>query len=224
MTVHPVSDQMQVALERISRFQGGPGRPARVDELAGRWAAIAGQHLNRTDGTSAPGTAAGRVYQAGGPHGSAASVIAASASGPDRTGPAGSWAARLPEQGKRWAGPIEMAARNAGVDPALLAALVWTESNFDPGAGSSAGARGLGQLMPGTAAGLGVDPDVPEENLDGAARYLKAQLDRFGSVELALAAYNAGPGAVSRHQGVPPYAETQAYVRRVTDRRATLTG
>lgn len=128
----------------------------------------------------------------------------------------GSWAARLPEAGRPWAGAIEQAATAAGVEPALLAALVQAESGFDASARSGAGAIGLGQLMPATARGLGVDPTDPQQNLNGAARYLRAQLDRFGSVDLALAAYNAGPGRVAQAGGVPRIAETQAYVRRVT--------
>ncbi len=111
---------------------------------------------------------------------------------------------------------IEAAAAKNGVDPALLRALVRQESGFDPAARSSAGAVGLTQLMPGTAASLGVDPTDPAQALDGGARYLRQQLDRFGGDErLALAAYNAGPGAVARAGGIPPYAETQQYVERV---------
>jgi soluble lytic murein transglycosylase-like protein len=112
---------------------------------------------------------------------------------------------------------ITAAARKHGIDPALLAGLVRQESNFNPTAGSPAGARGLTQLMPGTAAGLGVsDVTDPVQALDGGARYLKQQLDAFGGdVTKALAAYNAGPGAVQRYGGVPPYAETQGYVQKV---------
>jgi soluble lytic murein transglycosylase-like protein len=112
---------------------------------------------------------------------------------------------------------ITAAARKHGVDPALLAGLVRQESNFDPTAGSPAGARGLTQLMPATAAGLGVtDVTDPAQALDGGAKYLKQQLDAFGGdVTKALAAYNAGPGAVQRYGGVPPYAETQNYVKKV---------
>ena len=112
---------------------------------------------------------------------------------------------------------ITAAAQRNGIDPALLAGLVRQESNFDPAAGSPAGARGLTQLMPGTAAGLGVtDVTDPLQSLDGGARYLKQQLDTFGGdVTKALAAYNAGPGAVQRSGGVPPFAETQSYVQKV---------
>ena len=110
---------------------------------------------------------------------------------------------------------ITAAAKKHGIDPALLAGLVKQESGFDPNAGSPAGARGLTQLMPATAAGLGVtDVLDPLQSLDGGAKYLRQQLDAFGGdVTRALAAYNAGPGAVQRYGGVPPYAETQNYVR-----------
>jgi soluble lytic murein transglycosylase-like protein len=112
---------------------------------------------------------------------------------------------------------ITAAAKKHGIDPALLAGLVKQESGFDPNAGSPAGARGLTQLMPGTAAGLGVTNVLdPVQSLDGGAKYLRTQLDAFGGdVTKALAAYNAGPGAVQRYGGVPPYAETQNYVRAV---------
>ena len=87
---------------------------------------------------------------------------------------------------------------------------------------SSKGALGLGQLMPATALELGVDPAVPEENLSGAARYLRLQYDAFGDWDLALAAYNAGPGTVRRYGGVPPYAETERYIGEVKKHYARL--
>lgn len=100
----------------------------------------------------------------------------------------------------------------------LLDALVWTESRYNPLAVSSAGAAGLGQLMPGTARDLGVTNRFdPRSNLSGAARYLRQMLNRFGLVHLALAAYNAGPGAVERSGGVPRNGETPEYVRRVIE-------
>ncbi|MCH1435161.1 MAG: lytic transglycosylase domain-containing protein, partial [Acidimicrobiales bacterium] len=99
-----------------------------------------------------------------------------------------------------------------GIQPSVLAAVAKTESAFDPNAVSHAGAQGLMQFMPGTAAEMGVDPYDPASAIDGAARYLSQNLRRFGSLELALAAYNAGPGAVQQHGGIPPFAETQAYV------------
>lgn len=112
---------------------------------------------------------------------------------------------------------FESAGRRWNVDPALLAAVARTESGFDPGAVSPAGAQGLMQFMPATASEMGVDPWDPASAIDGAARYLRNSLDRFGSAELAIASYNAGPGAVARFDGVPPYPETQNYVRKVLD-------
>jgi soluble lytic murein transglycosylase-like protein len=110
---------------------------------------------------------------------------------------------------------ITAAAKRHGIDPALLAGLIKQESGFDANARSGAGAQGLTQLMPGTAAGLGVsNPLDPAQSIEGGAKYLAQQLDAFGGdVARALAAYNAGPGAVKRFGGVPPYAETQNYVR-----------
>ena len=102
-----------------------------------------------------------------------------------------------------------------GVDPSLLAAVAKTESNFDSSAVSSAGATGLMQFMPATASSLGVDASDPASAVDGAARYLRQLTDQFGSTSLALAAYNAGPGTISRYGGVPPYGETQSYVSKV---------
>ena len=105
-----------------------------------------------------------------------------------------------------------------GVDPALLAAVAKAESGYDPTAVSGAGAQGLMQLMPATAASLGVDPLDPAQAVDGSARLLGQLLGRFGGrVDLALAGYNAGAGAVQRYGGVPPYPETRDYVARVTD-------
>jgi soluble lytic murein transglycosylase-like protein len=112
---------------------------------------------------------------------------------------------------------IEAAARRNGVDPALLAGLVKQESNFNPNAQSGVGARGLTQLMPSTARGLGVtDPSDPAQSLEAGAKFLGGLLKQFGGDErLALAAYNAGPGAVQKYGGIPPYAETQRYVPKV---------
>ncbi len=132
----------------------------------------------------------------------------------------------LPPAGQRYAAQIEQAARAAGIPPALLAAVVWSESGFNPSATSSAGAVGLTQLMPGTAAGLGVtDRRDPAQSLRGGAAYLAQQLQSFGGrTDLALAAYNAGPGAVRKHGGIPPYPETQKYVSTVLSRYRALGG
>lgn len=123
--------------------------------------------------------------------------------------------------GMPYAAEITAAARKYNLDPALLAGLVKQESGFNPSIRSAAGATGLTQLMPATAASLGVtDSTDPVQNLDGGARYLRQQLDRFGGDErLALAAYNAGPGAVQKYGGIPPYAETQNYVAKVLANR-----
>ena len=107
------------------------------------------------------------------------------------------------------------AASRYGVDASLLAAMANQESGFDSQAVSPAGAQGLMQFMPATAKGLGVNPLDPNSAIDGAARYLSSLTKQFGSTDLALAAYNAGPGTVSRYGGIPPYTETQNYVRSV---------
>lgn len=108
------------------------------------------------------------------------------------------------------------AATQYGVPPQLLAAVAQAESGFDPNAVSSAGAEGLMQIMPSTAASLGVDPFDPAQAIDGAAQLLSGYIQQFGSVPLALAAYNAGPGAVQSYGGIPPYPETESYVNEVT--------
>lgn len=111
---------------------------------------------------------------------------------------------------------IRHAALKYNVDPVLLTSLIGQESSFNQNAVSPAGAVGYGQLMPDTAAELGVDPYDPEQNIDGSARYLRQMLDsNGGNVKLALAAYNAGQGAVNQYGGIPPYEETQDYVSSV---------
>jgi cell wall-associated NlpC family hydrolase len=118
--------------------------------------------------------------------------------------------------GVPYADLFSQAGSRYGVDPAVLAGMARTESGFDSSAVSAAGAQGLMQFMPATAAGLGVDPSDPASSIDGAARYLSSLTEQFGSTELALAAYNAGPGTVARYGGIPPYGETQSYVQHVT--------
>lgn len=128
---------------------------------------------------------------------------------------AASGASDLPA-GTPYAELFRSAAQKYGVDARLLASVAKHESSFNPKAVSPAGAQGLMQLMPGTARGLGVDdPFDPAQAIDGAARMLRSLLKEFGRTDLALAAYNAGPGAVRRYDGIPPYRETQNYVRRI---------
>lgn len=111
---------------------------------------------------------------------------------------------------------IEQAATRNGLDKGLLNAVARAESGFNPNAVSRTGAQGIMQLMPGTARALGVaDSFDPAQNIDGGARYLRHLMDKFGDPTLAIAAYNAGPGSVERYGGVPPFNETQNYVRQV---------
>jgi soluble lytic murein transglycosylase-like protein len=142
--------------------------------------------------------------------------------GAGSSGALGSYAAYAPsatgaEAGGEYESLIDAAAARNGLDPAVLHGLIEQESGFDPSATSSAGASGLTQLMPGTASSLGVaDPLNPAESIEGGARYLGQLMDQFGgSTEDALAAYNAGPGAVEQYKGTPPCAETQSYVSKV---------
>lgn len=115
---------------------------------------------------------------------------------------------------------IQVAATRFGVDSNLVDAVAWQESRYNPRARSTAGALGVMQLMPGTARQLGVyNPHDVEQNVVGGTAYLRKQLERFGNnVPLALAAYNAGPGAVIKYGGIPPYRETQNYVRQIMQR------
>jgi hypothetical protein len=117
--------------------------------------------------------------------------------------------------GVPYADLFSRAASRYGVDPSVLAAMAKQESGFNASAVSPAGAQGLMQFMPATAKGLGVNALDPNSAIDGAARYLSSLTKQFGSTELGLAAYNAGPGTVSKYGGIPPYAETQNYVRKV---------
>ena len=108
--------------------------------------------------------------------------------------------------------------REYGLPSGIVDAVIYQESRGRMNAVSPKGALGLMQLMPGTAAQLGVNPYDPDQNIRGGARYLRQQIDRFGSIPLALAAYNAGPGAVTKYGGIPPYRETQNYVATILRR------
>jgi len=121
-----------------------------------------------------------------------------------------------PPVGWQYDGLIGLTARQNDLPAALVKAVIAAESGFDPEAISHKGAQGLMQLMPATSAQLGVrDPLRPDENVRGGVRYLRALIDRYDNLSLALAAYNAGPSAVDRYGGIPPYRETRAYVKRV---------
>jgi peptidoglycan DL-endopeptidase CwlO len=122
-----------------------------------------------------------------------------------------------------YAGTIEQAASSNGIPPSLLAGLLYHESRFEPNVVSSAGAEGIAQFMPATAAGMGIDPTNPTQSIEGAAQLLGSYTRQFGSYADALAAYDAGSSAVERYGGIPPYAETQAYVPAVLS-LAGLTG
>jgi soluble lytic murein transglycosylase-like protein len=193
---------VEAVLSRISQIE------AMMNGGAAQAAAPVATATTSSNLTSASNGAsfAGALASATGTADPSASALATPAAG----------ASALPA-GTPFAAQITASAKRNGIDPALLAGLIKQESGFNPHAGSSAGAQGLTQLMPGTARGLGVTNTFdPAQSIEGGARYLKQQLDRFGGdVARALAAYNAGPGAVQRYGGVPPYAETQNYVRRV---------
>lgn len=120
---------------------------------------------------------------------------------------------------------IYQVAENQGLDPRFVHAVIWQESKYDTHAKSHAGAQGLMQLMPATAKRFGCEhPDDPEENITAGTKYLSWLLKRFsGNVELALAGYNAGEGSVDKYEGIPPYDETQNYVKIITERYGKTT-
>ncbi len=169
--------------------------------------------------TSATGSAAASAPAAGGAT-SFAQVLSAQTATPAQTG------ADAPAAAAPYAADIQAASRKYGVPAALIEAVIQQESGFNPNAQSGAGAGGLMQLMPQTASGLGVTNVYdPAQSIDGGTHYLRDQLDRFGGdVRLALAAYNAGPGAVATYGGVPPYPETQSYVSDVLANYARYSG
>jgi soluble lytic murein transglycosylase-like protein len=188
----------------------------RVAEIQAQIAALAGQS-DDADATTTTTSFASRLAAAQASTGTTPVATTAATTTTNTTLNAGA-----PSQ---YDAQITAAATKYGIDPALLKGLIRQESNFDAGARSGAGAQGLTQLMPGTAASLGVDASDPAQAIDGGAKYLKQQLDRFGGdPSKALAAYNAGPGAVAKYGGVPPYAETQNYVQKVLGYAAEYRG
>jgi soluble lytic murein transglycosylase-like protein len=201
MSIDSVLARMNALQTLVDTASGAGARPA-TDSTAGFSAALA----------DAAGTSGATFAGLASPVGTATTTAAAAAT--PSTLPAGT----------PFGAEITAAAQRNGIDPALLAGLIKQESGFNPNAGSGAGAQGLTQLMPGTAAGLGVTNALdPAQAIEGGAKYLKQQLDRFGGDPArALAAYNAGPGAVQRFGGVPPYAETQNYVRIVQANAASF--
>jgi cell wall-associated NlpC family hydrolase len=169
----------------------GRGKDVRISELGSRTPTA----IRRMTG---PGTAAAASSGIG------RSSVSTAVSGTGISAAVRAYAPQFAAAAQRW-----------GVPAGVLAAVAQTESGGDAGAVSPAGARGLMQFMPGTAKSYGIDPMDPSQSIDAAARMLSQLRDRFGSIELALAAYNAGPGAVQRYGGVPPYSETQRYVSKV---------
>jgi cell wall-associated NlpC family hydrolase len=217
-----VYGQLGVQLPRTSEEQASSGTP--VDSLA---AAQPGDlvFFAGSDGTaSSPGHVG--IYIGNGemidaPHtGSSVEVQAVSSAGPvvairrvlPSTSDGGTTMMGNVSVPAEYASTIAQAAASNGIPASLLAALVSHESGFNPDAVSSAGAEGIAQFMPSTAAGMGIDPDDPTEAIQGAADLLGSYTARFGSYADALAAYNAGPSAVEQYGGIPPYAQTQAYV------------
>jgi len=207
----PVGDSLAVAGGRntVSAPQAAVARIAELQQLI----AQAG-----CGGTSSNGGASfADALSAAQPAASAASAYATPVAGSNASAIAGAGDTSGAAGSTPYDGLVTAAAQRYGVDPALLHGLIQQESGFDPSSTSGTGAAGLCQLMPSTAASLGVtNPLDPAQSIDAGARYLKSQLDAFGgNPSLALAAYNAGPGAVQRYGGVPPYAETQDYVQKV---------
>jgi soluble lytic murein transglycosylase-like protein len=190
----------------LQAASGAQAAAARVEQLQ----ALLQRTRALSDGTLAPPAApASGAASTGSAAGFATALAAAS---PGAQAPAAAGSASAPYDTM-----VQQAALRNGLDPALLHGLIQQESGFDPSSQSSAGASGLTQLMPGTASSVGVsNPMDPAESIEGGARYLSQMMAQFGgNATEALAAYNAGPGAVKQYGGVPPYAETQSYVTKV---------
>jgi len=198
------------ALEAASAGESGESTSAEAG--AGQIAAAGAGPSGVVPSASQITTAVGPTAAVGAPN---VSVSPAGYTAPAAAGGAGSQS--IGGASTPYDATIAQAAARYNIDPAILHGLIQQESGFDPSAHSSAGALGLTQLMPGTASSLGVaNPLDPTQSIEGGARYLGEMLSKFGgNTEEALAAYNAGPGAVSQYGGVPPYAETREYVNKV---------
>ncbi len=200
-----VGDIMQRVSVKMSRFESGPRRP----EVAASTGAA-----RFLQGQSAGGAGA---TVAGSPN--IKSNSTAGRSTQELQARAGRDLSQTPAQRPVFAAELEamiqQEARNQAVSPELIRAVVQAESGGRPDARSKAGAVGLMQLMPGTARELGVNPNNPRENIRGGVQYLNQMAGKFGDLDLALAAYNAGPGAVKKYGGVPPYRETIDYIGKI---------
>lgn len=212
MTAHLVSTNRNDVAARIASIEGALGRhrPSALDRV----------FANRLESARSLDPGPERSPLIGSGAGNAPLALGAAVAMALRDEPAVFEAARpsigvFNGRGSEFSELFAAAGARHGVDPGLLRAVAEVESGFNPSAVSSAGAQGLMQFMPATAAEFGVDAFDPASAIDGAARYLAKELDRFGDPKLAIAAYNAGAGAVRRHGGVPPFAETQAYVQKV---------
>ena len=203
-----VGDILQRVSTKMNRFESGPPRPeVATSTNAARF--LQGHPANGSDTASATAarTPTSRSSPADGL--SARELEARPGQGLSQTpGQRPVFAAELEAM-------IQQEARNQAVSPELIRAVVQAESGGRPDARSKAGAVGLMQLMPGTARELGVNPNNPRENIRGGVQYLNQMAGKFGDLDLALAAYNAGPGAVKKYGGVPPYRETIDYIGKI---------
>lgn len=185
---------------------------------------VASPAIGATSAASASTSASSASYPQGA-DGDFASALQAATTADDAAvgGPQAAGLGQYGAEGGEYEALINQAAARYGLDPAVLHGLIQQESGFDPSATSGAGATGLTQLMPGTASSLGVaNPLNPAESIEGGARYLSEMMAKFGgNTADALAAYNAGPGAVQQYGGVPPYAETESYVSKVLSNAET---
>ncbi len=214
---------LDTALARISTIRSTVGeRTSRAPLDVGFDSILARQAEDPTSAgnVSLPAAATNAQGTPGAAWARASTVLAALAEGAASASPAAVMpgSSKLPTaavSNPEWIEAFQAATERYGLPQGLLQAVAQVESGFNPNAVSPAGAQGLMQFMPATAADLGVDPFDPQSAIDGAARYLSSHLERFGSIEHALAAYNAGPGAVQRYGGVPPFAETEQYVTKV---------